>query len=77
MDVARISPLVRITLFLISIIVFNIARSSFAASSGEVLNLLENWRGASFSDVIHQTSFGEPGEAGGMKAADANDVMEQ
>jgi hypothetical protein len=30
--------------------------------SGEVLNLLENWRGASFANVIQQTGFGEPGK---------------
>ena len=28
---------------------------------GEVLILLENWRGASFADLIQQTGFGEPG----------------
>jgi hypothetical protein len=27
-----------------------------------VLDLLENWRGASFAEVIHQTGFGEPGK---------------
>jgi hypothetical protein len=29
---------------------------------GEVLNLLEIWRGASFADVNQQTGFGEPGK---------------
>jgi transposase len=29
---------------------------------GEVLGLLENWRGASFADVNQQTGFGEPGK---------------
>ena len=29
---------------------------------GEGLKLLENWRGASFADLIHQTGFGEPGK---------------
>jgi len=29
---------------------------------GEVLELLENWRGASFADLIQQTGFGEPGK---------------
>jgi hypothetical protein len=29
--------------------------------NGEVLILLENWRGASFADLIQQTGFGEPG----------------
>ena len=30
--------------------------------SGEGLKLLENWRGASFADLIHQTGFSEPGK---------------
>ena len=31
--------------------------------TGEVLGLLENWRGASFADhLIQQTGFGEPGK---------------
>jgi hypothetical protein len=30
--------------------------------AGEGLKLLENWRGASFADLIHQTGFGEPGK---------------
>jgi hypothetical protein len=34
----------------------------FAFTGGEVLNLLENWRGASFANVIQQTGFGEPGK---------------
>ncbi|MGC2396295.1 MAG: hypothetical protein WA579_09880, partial [Rhodomicrobium sp.] len=29
---------------------------------GEVLKLLENWRGASFADENQQTGFGEPGK---------------
>jgi hypothetical protein len=29
---------------------------------GEVLGLLENWRGASFAEVNQQTGFGEPGK---------------
>jgi hypothetical protein len=29
---------------------------------GEGLKLLENWRGASFADLIHQTGFSEPGK---------------
>jgi hypothetical protein len=33
-----------------------------SAKWGEVLHLLENWRGASFAEVIHQTGFGEPGK---------------
>ena len=32
------------------------------AKKGEVLGLLENWRGASFADVNQQTGFGEPGK---------------
>jgi len=32
------------------------------APAGEVLGLLENWRGASFADVNQQTGFGEPGK---------------
>ena len=32
------------------------------ACFGEGLKLLENWRGASFADLIHQTGFGEPGK---------------
>jgi hypothetical protein len=31
-------------------------------SAGEGLKLLENWRGASFADLIHQTGFSEPGK---------------
>ena len=31
-------------------------------SAGEVLKLLENWRGASFADENQQTGFGEPGK---------------
>jgi hypothetical protein len=30
--------------------------------AGEVLTLLEIWRGASFADVNQQTGFGEPGK---------------
>jgi hypothetical protein len=30
--------------------------------AGEVLGLLENWRGASFADVNQQTGFDEPGK---------------
>ena len=30
--------------------------------SGEVLKLLENWRGASFADLIQHSGFGEPGK---------------
>ena len=33
-----------------------------AAETGEVLKLLENWRGASFADENQQTGFGEPGK---------------
>lgn len=29
---------------------------------GEVLKLLENWRGASFADLIQHPGFGEPGK---------------
>jgi len=29
---------------------------------GEGLELLENWWGASFANLIHQTGFGEPGK---------------
>ena len=29
---------------------------------GEVLGLLENWRGASFAEVNQETAFGEPGK---------------
>jgi hypothetical protein len=29
---------------------------------GEGLKLLENWRGASFADLIHKTGFSEPGK---------------
>jgi hypothetical protein len=32
------------------------------AAYGEGLKLLENWRGASFADLIHQTGFSEPGK---------------
>jgi len=34
------------------------------SETGEVLELLENWRGASFADLIlnQQTGFGEPGK---------------
>jgi hypothetical protein len=45
-----------------------IRRASSSVSSladrarGEVLNLLEIWRGASFADVNQQTGFGEPGK---------------
>jgi hypothetical protein len=35
------------------------SRRMVAECAGEVLNLLGNWRGASFA-VIHQTGFGEP-----------------
>jgi hypothetical protein len=33
-------------------------------TAGDVLELLENWRGASFADLslIQQTGFGEPGK---------------
>jgi hypothetical protein len=33
-------------------------------AGGDVLELLENWRGASFADLIliQQTGFGEPGK---------------
>jgi hypothetical protein len=34
----------------------------FVIILGEVLNLLEIWRGASFADVNQQTGFGEPGK---------------
>src|SRR5262249_14940387 len=33
-----------------------------AGALGEVLNLLEIWRGASCADVNQQTGFGEPGK---------------
>jgi hypothetical protein len=33
-----------------------------AELGGEVLQLLENWRGASFADENRQTGFGEPGK---------------
>jgi len=33
-----------------------------ATAVGEVLSLLEIWRGASFADVNQQTGFGEPGK---------------
>jgi hypothetical protein len=35
--------------------------ASLKRGVGEVLILLENWRGASFADLIQQTGFGEPG----------------
>ena len=34
--------------------------STWVIGNGEVLNLLGNWRGASFADVIQRTGFGEP-----------------
>ena len=37
-------------------------RDSTTTFSGEVLKLLENWRGASFADENQQTGFGEPGK---------------
>ena len=40
----------------------NACRSWSAAPVGEGLKLLENWRGASFADLIHQTGFSEPGK---------------
>ncbi len=33
-----------------------------AIRCGEGLELLENWWGASFANLIHQTGFGEPGK---------------
>jgi hypothetical protein len=30
--------------------------------TGKGLELLENWWGASFANLIHQTGFGEPGK---------------
>ena len=34
----------------------------YSITGGEVLKLLENWRGASFADENQQTGFGEPGK---------------
>jgi hypothetical protein len=36
--------------------------SVLLTSAGEVLKLLENWRGASFADLIQHPGFGEPGK---------------
>ena len=36
--------------------------TSGGPAKGEVLKLLENWRGASFADENQQTGFGEPGK---------------
>ena len=52
----------RITLHAVLCIVSLSILPSPAFDSGEVLGLLENWRGASFADVNQQTGFGEPGK---------------
>ena len=41
---------------------FAVGDGVYARVFGEVLKLLENWRGASFADENQQTGFGEPGK---------------
>jgi hypothetical protein len=38
------------------------ALTTSSVANGEVLGLLENWRGACFADVNQQTGFDEPGK---------------